>query len=349
MLESTEEWGIKNQLASVWMHRGMDLMSLSTETALLQAVSCFNQAIALRHTLPFKRNHWFRYALSAGWVNRGDALRQLDQPQRHAEALKSYDKALGLLRTLPLDQNPLYSRRLAITWLHRGILLQQSRFLSLRSEAVNSFHEAIAVLELPTAAALADYQSLLAGAWANLAVALTNFAPEETDNAAVACLTALGHARAGNEDTVAAQAFLKATDALCRLVLKSWPSSQTLSADFLSVTTDAIEEAMHLSTAQGKQIRPDLIELVCRVFRFGCWIYERYQPHFLVEYIEDYLQLGDAGVLELDPLSLAIARGAVTGAINTILSAGFSFLQTPRRDPTLDQICKLRLLAARLA
>ena len=123
MPECAEEWGSKNQLASVWMHRGMALMNLNSADVVLEAVSCFDRAIALRQTLPIESNHWFRYALSASWINRGDALRQLEQHQCHGEALRSYDEALGLLRTLPLDQNPLCCRRLAIAWVHRGVLL----------------------------------------------------------------------------------------------------------------------------------------------------------------------------------------------------------------------------------
>ena len=349
MLEGAEEWGMKNRLASVWMHRGMALLNLNSAPALLEAVSCFNQAIALRQTLPVESNHWFRYALSAGWINRADALRQLEQPQRHAEALRSYDEALGLLRSLPLDQNPLYSRRLAIAWVHRGVLLQRNRSWQMQSEAVNSFRKAIGVLELPRAANLADHQTLLAAAWANLAGALINFNPEETNSAAAACVSALTYARARKQtDAVALEAFLKATDALCRLTVKSQSKQQVLTADILSLTTDAIEETMHLVAGQGKQMRPDFVELVRRVFRFGCRIYECYQPHFLAEYIEDYLKLLRSDRIEVDPSLLAMAKTAVRGALDSILSRGFLFLDTPKHNLVLGEIRKLRLVAEQL-
>jgi tetratricopeptide (TPR) repeat protein len=349
MRERAEEWGIKNQLASLWMHRGMALMNLNSPQAVLEAVSCFDRVIALRQALPIESDHWFRYALSAGWTNRADALRQLGQHQSHAEALKSYDEALGLLRTLPLDQNPLYCRRLAITWLHRGVLLQQSRSLQMQIETVSSFRKAISVLEVPNAANLKDHQALLAAAWANLGGALTNFGPEEANNAASACVTALSYARTGKQtDPVFVEAFLKAADALCRLILKTRSSQWALSARILSVTTDAIEETLHLVAGRGKQMTPDLIELVRRVFRFGCWIYECYQPHFLAEYIDDYLWLHRSEHLELDPSSAAIARGAVKRVLGCILARGFSFLDTPKHDLVLGKIRKLRLVAEQL-
>jgi hypothetical protein len=347
MRECAEEWG--NQLASLWMHRGMALMNLNSAEAVLEAVSCFDRAIALRQTLPIESNHWFRYALSASWINRGDVLRQLEQHPCHGEALKSYDEALGLLRTLPFDQNPLYGRRLAIAWLHRGVLLQQSRSVQMQFEAVNSFRKAISVLEVPNAVSLEDHQALLAGAWANLGGALINFCPEQSNSAASACVTALSYAGVGKQtDPVLIEAFLKAADTLCRLTLKSRSNQQALSDDVLSVTTDAIEETLQLVAGQGKQMRPDLVELVRRIFRFGCWIYERYQPHFLAEYIDDYLRLRRSEYLEPDRSSVAIARDAVRRALDCILSRGFSFLDTPKCDLVLDKIRKLRLVAEQL-
>jgi tetratricopeptide (TPR) repeat protein len=349
MRECAEEWGIKNQLASLWMHRGMALMNLNAAPALLEAVSCFDRAISLRQTLPVESNHWYCYALSAGWINRADALRQLEHRQCQAEALNSYDEALVLLRTLPLDKNPLYCRRLAITWLHRGVLLQQSRSFQMQFEAVNSVRKAISALEAPSAASLEDHQALLAAAWANLAGALTNFFPEETNNAASACVTALSYARAGKRsDPLFVEAFLKAADALCRLILKSRSNQQAPNADVLSVATDAIEEILDLVAGRGKQMRPDLIELARRVFRFGCWIYQCYQPHFLAEYVDDYLGLHRSEYLEPDPASVAVARDAVGRALNCVLAQGFSFLDTPKHDLVLGKIRKLRLVAEQL-
>jgi tetratricopeptide (TPR) repeat protein len=347
MQECVEEWG--NQLASLWMHRGMALMNLHSAEAVLEAVSCFDRAIALRQALPIESNHWFRYALSGSWINRGDALRQSEQHPGHGEALKSYDEALGLLRTLPLDQNPLYCRRLAVAWLHRGVLLEKSRSAQMQFEAVNSFRKAISALEVPNAVSLGDHQALLAGAWANLGGALINFCPEQSNSAASACVAALSYARAGKHtDPALVEAFLKTTDTLCRLIFKSRSNQPALSAELLSVTTDAIEETLQLVTDQGKQMRPDLSELVRRIFRFGCWIYEGYQPHFLAEYINDYLRLRRSEYLEPDLSSLAIARDAVRRALDSILSRGFSFLSTPKRDLVLDTIRTLRLVAEQL-
>jgi tetratricopeptide (TPR) repeat protein len=343
------ECGIKNQLASRWMHRGMALANLNSTPAVLEAVSCFDRAIALRQTLPVATDPWFRYALSAGWINRADALRQLEHGQFYAEALKSYDEALGLLSTLPLDRNPLYCRRLAITWLHRGVLLQQSQSAEMPFAAVDSFREAISVLELPNAANLEDHRVLLAAAWANLGGALTGLMPEETSRAASACVTALGYARDGQQtDPVFVEVVLKAADALCCLVLKSRSNQQAVSPDILALATDAIEETLLAVAAHKEPMRPDLVQLARRVFRFGCLIYERYQPHFLAEYINDCLGLHRSEYLELDSSAIAIARQTVRSALAAILSRGFSFLDRSQPGLMLSKIRGLRQVAEQL-
>jgi hypothetical protein len=250
---------------------------------------------------------------------------------------------------LPLDQNPLYCRRLAIAWVHRGVLLQQSQSAEMQFEAANSFRSAISVLEGPNAVSLEDHQVLLAGAWANLGGALINLCPEQSDDAAFACVAALSYTRACKQtDPGLLEAFLKTADTLCRLILKSQSNQQALSADILSIATDAIEEVLQRVIGQGQPMRPDLVELVRRIFRFGCWIYECYQPHFLAEYINDYLRLHCSEYLGPDPSSIAIARDTVRKALDSILSRGFSFLDTPKRDLVLNEIRQLRLVAEQL-
>ncbi len=77
----------KNQLASDWMHRGIDLLNENSGATLAQAVLCFDEAIALRLTLPLDENPFFRYGLSAGWINRGDALARLKNDHSLAQAV----------------------------------------------------------------------------------------------------------------------------------------------------------------------------------------------------------------------------------------------------------------------
>ena len=79
-----------NELASIWMHRGLNLLSTNTPASLEEAVRCFDEAIALRRTFPLAENSRHRYGLAAGWMNRGDALARLGtKEQPLAESVKS--------------------------------------------------------------------------------------------------------------------------------------------------------------------------------------------------------------------------------------------------------------------
>ena len=180
----SEDLHRRNQLASDWMHQGMDLANGIASLDLEQAIRCFDEAIALRRTLPLEENPFFRYGLSAGWINRGDALARLGENASLNEAVKSYDEALLLLEDLPLEENALYPRRLAIAWINRGIALQKRDDPGGRWEAMECFREAIGVLEQSAALGIDDRLSLLAGAWTNLAGILAGAGEEGTCSAA---------------------------------------------------------------------------------------------------------------------------------------------------------------------
>lgn len=331
------------------MHRGLDLMRENEVPRLLEAVRCFDQAIALRAELPIETHDCFRYGLSAGWINRADTLQRLGSAM-WPEAIRSYDQAIVLLKNLPLGENSLYCRRLAIAWLNRGVLLQRSPSNQQRSDAVNAFREAIAILEMPSATGIGDYQALIAGAWANLASALIDLGPEETTAAVSAGLKALAYARANKEtDLVCSEAFLTATCALCRLAVRSLADERPLGSEALAETTDAIEDAMSLMAGQRFRARWRLAASIQQIFRFGCRIYEYYQPHFLAEFIQDYL---DWQVSEnqpgLDPLSFATAKAALWSALNRLLADGFQLVNTLHYPTFLRRIRLLRIVAGRL-
>ncbi len=153
----------KNQLASDWMHRGIDLLNENSASTLERALRCFDEAIALRQTLPVNENHHYRYGLSAGWINRGDALARLGGTELLAEAVKSYDEALVLLESLPLEENVLYPRRFAITWINRGMALQKQKGSGDMWEALECFREAVDVLVHPSALAEEATDRILKG------------------------------------------------------------------------------------------------------------------------------------------------------------------------------------------
>jgi len=205
-----DEWRVKNQLASDWMHQGIDLLNESSAASLERAVRCFDQAIALRLQLPWAENPFLRYGLSAGWINRGDALARREGGDFLSEAVQSYDEALVLLKTLPLEENPLYPRRLAIAWSNRGTALQKQSAYGVE-EAAACFRSAIGVLEQPAALAIADLLSLQAGAWLNLAGVLAYAGEAISGEARLPARKALALAKAAElTERVLAETALKA-------------------------------------------------------------------------------------------------------------------------------------------
>ncbi len=340
----------KNQLASDWMHRGIDLVNENSAATLERAVRCFDEAIALRRTLPLDDNHFFRYGLSAGWINRGDAMVRMGGEHSLAEAVKSYDEALMLLESLPLEEIELYPRRLAITWINRGIALQKQEITNGAWETVEWFREAIEVLEHPSARKIADRPSLLAGAWINLAGTLMGSVHEDIEDVRSAAHKALALVQSSERiDLVSAEVGLKVRHLLCRLAVREIANRKPLSKVVVSEATDAVDEAMALIRHWKFQGQAELTKLALETFRFGCRIYENSQPHFLAEFLTECLAPGLFGATILpDQEALDSAQAAIWSALDNLQLDGFQFVATPRFEPFLSDIQELRKVEERL-
>ncbi len=333
------------------MHQGIDLAKENSVITLERAVRCFDEAIALRSTLPLEENHFYRYGLSAGWINRGDALAQLEGSRSLEDAIKSYDEALLLLETLPLEENPLYPRRLAITWINRGIALQKRETADDKRETTECFREAIAVLERFSAVSIADSHSLLAGAWTNLAGVLAGAGEAEAEDARSSANKALALVRYSEQtDIVAAEMGLKARHALCRLAVREMVSKKALSKTAIAEATDSVDEALALARHwHFFQKRNDLVELTREIFRFGCRIYENGQPHFLAEFLMEGLAPETfGGAIPPNQEIFDAVQAAIWSVVAKLQLDGFQFVATSAFEPFLSDLQELRLVEERL-
>jgi tetratricopeptide (TPR) repeat protein len=340
----------KNQLASDWMHRGMDLANENSEATLEQAVRCFDEAIALRRTLPLDENHFFRYGLSAGWINRGDAMMRFGTNRSLAEAVKSYDEALILLESLPLKENALYPRRLAIAWINRGFALQKQEAPHDLWEATACFREAIEVLESPEANEVTDRASLLAGAWINLAEAFMSSDQEDAETIRSAARKALALVLPSERlDLVSAEIGSKGRHLLCRLAVRDIAGKRPLSKPSASEATDAVDETLALVRHWKLQGQGKLPTLALEIFRFGCRLYENSQPHFLAEFLTECLapELFGEAILP-DQETLDAAHAAIWGALGNLQLDGFHLISTSQFEPFLADIQELREVEERL-
>ncbi len=333
-----------NQLASDWMHRGIDLLNEGSVVTLEKAVRCFDEAIALRRTLPLDENDFFRYGLSAGWINRGDALANLGGKQALAEAVKSYDEALVLLESLPLPANMLYPRRLAIAWINRGIALQKQDASAELWEAMECFREDIAVLEHSSVRAISDLVPLQAGAWTNLPGALAGGGEAASADARAAARKALALTRASERtDLVMAEAALKARRAFCSMVVRDIANKRPLPDRIIAEAMDGVGDAMALSRHWKAAQHPKLAGLTLEIFRFGCRIHEHSQPDFLADFLLQHLDPEKSSApLYLDPETIVAVRATILSVLESLQVNGFEFVATSRFEPLLSGIQQLR-------
>ena len=332
------------------MHRGIDLMDKNSLDMLEQAVRCFDEAIALRSTLPLDEDPFFRYGLSAGWINRGDAIVRMEERRSRTEAIKSYDEALILLESLPLEDNTLYPRRLAITWINRGIALQKQEIPGGGWEAGECFREAIEVLEHPSAREIADRSSLLAGAWTNLAEILMSSAQQNVEDVRAAARKAITLVQFSEPaDVISAEIGLKARHILCRLAVREISDGKPLSKAMVSEATDAVDEVMALIRFWKFSGQAHLTKLALETFRFGCRIYENSQPHFLAEFLTECMAPELFGAtIRPDQETLDATQAAIWSALTNLQPDGFRFVSTPSFEPFLADIQKFRKVEEQL-
>ena len=289
-----------NNEASVLMKRGIALMEEPRREAAIDALHCFDEALALRRRVPADHSPLQGYLLAACLLNRADALVRMNDVGPLAAALASYEEGIDVLRALPLADDARYPRRLAMAYQNRGLALQTRGHDGDAAAAATAFADALAVLDHEQSAAIEDRDYIRAVVWLNLANALASGAADDDEPAAAhtaaqdAATRALGYV-AGDEGThpPAAEAGLRARHLLCRLCAHrlSQATGGEMPED-VHQATDAVDDGLALVRSWeqrgGTWFRPLAFDL----FRFGARVYAHYQPQFLEEFIEDNLESG---------------------------------------------------------
>jgi hypothetical protein len=300
-----------NQQASTLMKRGIALMDDPRREAAIDAVHCFDEALALRRQVPDGHSAFQDYLLAACLLNRADALVRLNDATPLAAALESYDEAIDLLRALPMDEDPLYPRRLAIGCQNRGLALQIRGLEEDAAAAAAAFTDAIAVLEQDYSAAIPDRDYLRTVVWLNLAsLRAADTAPDALAQARKAAMRALGYVGdAAAEDLQAAAAGLRARHVLCRLCAHRLTQADD-AADMpedVHEATDAVDEGLAL-VRSWEQRGVDVFRGVAfDLFRFGARVYARYQPQFLDEFIAENMDPARSSPAYVDDPDMRLA------------------------------------------
>jgi tetratricopeptide (TPR) repeat protein len=279
-----------NRQASVLMKHGIALLNENTPASLKEAISHFDQAIALRQNLPLDANPFFQYGLAAGWMNRGDALTRLSAAENLGEALRSYDVALQVLQSLGPDTNPLFRRRLVIAWSNRGLTLQMQNNETALFEAQRSFEKAIAALQEGNAAEIADRHYLLATASINYAnVLLRDKTIESLTRAQMMAKQAMILADQNSaQDLMMLEVNLKARNVLCQVIAKLLTDTDQgilPIKELIHEATDTVDDGMILARRWERRDIEQFRHLVQDLFTFGARVYQTFQPHFLDEFL----------------------------------------------------------------
>jgi len=343
-----------DHLASIRMESGIALVHHGAPAALHEAIRCFDEAIELRQRLPLAESPGSRYGLAAGWINRGDALTRLGGSQDLADAVNSYTAAIELLKDLPAGDDGSFVRRLAIAWLNRGIALEEQNTEQTLAAAMDSYKEAIQLLSCPRRTAAGKLKVVLASAWVNLGNALLRPAgralAEEACGAAEQALSLL----AENEATelAAAEAGLKARHILCQAVtlfLDGGRHDASTELDLIGKMTDVVEGALSLVRCWEKAGVTCFRPMATQFFHLGALAYEKYQSHFLAEFLLDHLE--PDWVTNFLPSSATwfmIAEESLARVRCGLRSCEFALLNTPQGIRRLEILKEVRVVEERL-
>lgn len=279
-----------NADASVLMKQGIALLDERRPGAAAEALECFNRALQLRLELPLGGDHFQAYLLAACWLNRGDALMQLAEADKVPAAINSYDEGIAAMGSVALDDDPRYPRRLAIGLQNRGLALMAHG--GRVHEALDSYEQALDMLESDVASALADRDYLLAGVWANIAIARAGMKTGDADLLArSAALRAIGLVGGFERDDVpSAEVGLKARYVLCQVIAGQLPAAGAAGGKMPEDVHEATDHAeAGLALAKRWEAKGELRfwPLAHDLYRFAEAVYERYQPRFLEEFRAD--------------------------------------------------------------
>lgn len=273
--------------ASVLMKRGIGLLSEAGPGAAVEALACFDGALALRRRLPIDQLPILRYGLAACWLNRAEALMSMGDT---ALAIEAHDEAILLLTDLPLFDDLRFPRRLAIAHQNRGLALQVRG--DAFADALTAFAQAIAVLEGKAAAQMPDRLYLLAAVWTNVAHAWISVkgTPESRSMARSAARQAIALTVASEaHEADYAEVALKARHVLCQAIAGhlSDPTSGDVTRNDIDEATDAVDDGLTVARGWEQKGVTWFRGMACDLFRFGARVYAAYQPQFLTEFVLD--------------------------------------------------------------
>jgi tetratricopeptide (TPR) repeat protein len=299
----------KLELSNGWINRGLCRFSGGDPEKLPGALEDFDRAVELRRSLPLEEDEQFRWAYAAALMHRGDALQRAGD--RDEEARAAYDEAISHLRQLPYQENPAALQRLALACANRGLVAAD------HDEARRCFDECIALLPSPQNP---PQLLTLCNALLNRGRHALQVAGDTEQTAADARRVlelVVPHER---NHPSPAELSLQARHLLAHALLAWLDESRKgpgLAEDWMSDTTDTVEEALALERFWEQQGLDGLRPLACELFQIGLHVYRVCQPHFFADFLVESMDPEmSPGAPFADPNFQAAAARALRQAVN---------------------------------
>lgn len=246
------------------------------------ALGCFDRAVALRETTPWREESEAAWLLAAAWINRSDALRQLGDARLLPEAIRSLDRGIEAMGYVHLEGDPMFAERLILAWINRGTACGDA---GQNEEALAGFAKAEEALETWGRDTTTTRRFMNAMLFVNRSRLLLEAGRVEDGwREAAAGVELLRSLEPG--DGLVAQTGVRARGVLCRALalLVEQPGGGERPDDWIAAATDAAEEALAI-VKRTATYDPGVSDLV----RYGARIYRICQPQFLAEFIREWL------------------------------------------------------------
>lgn len=246
-----------------------------------RALGHFEHAVVLRERLPWRSDPESAWMLAAAWINRGDVLLRLDQTDLIDEAIRSFDRVIEAMEYVPLQRNPAFVERLVLAWINRGTACGECGKLEGALVAFSEAGKIISAREPQMTAELRFMEAMLRTNRAKVLVAAKRSAEAWEDvRLAIRILRNFG------TSPQVVTAAIKARCIQCRALalLLEEPGGVERVGDWIAEATDSAEEALALVRISGHRG-----EWIADLVRYGAKIYQVCQPHFLGEFLAEWL------------------------------------------------------------
>lgn len=245
------------------------------------ALGHLEAAVDLRERLPWNVDSECAWMLAAAWINRGDVLRRLGGYENSHEAVRSYDRGIAAMARVPLNRNPAFVERLVLAWINRGTTCEE---LGDFEDAKSGFREAEELILSRGPLVTAQLRFLEAMLRTNRAKMLIGAgqpaAAWEDGRIAIRILRNFGI----SPEVVTAAVKARCIQCRALALLLEEPGGAERVGDWIAEATDSVEEALALVRISGHR-DPWVSDLV----RYGARIYQACQPHFLGEFLAEWL------------------------------------------------------------